>query len=460
MARTQNSNLTKSNQQDDLLQAAAARLQRVSRPARQGAATTPQATEFDRQNDEFLWVPPQKVKLNPRNFRKKFNPEKISSMAQSMKSEGIGVLKPILVRPLQRNLNVPWRSGEDQEGAEEYEDFDGDNRILAAIEAEIPLIPIRVMNISSRLARRINWIANIQKADDYDVAENGDAMATLRADLEEELKEWVEKVNRSSASLARITRRAKSFRWSEKLAPDVPDWVERIFQRTDEFNAKNNQNHQPRVTWDDVGYVAGLGERAIRYLVKIAKLPDDVKDEISEHGLSGQQARAVATLSDPTEQKRLIREIKRRNLNGEQAMERAKEMAGRKKETVYTGTTSENSASDGSASGNSTTSSTPAQAATSVARPPLGAMPSTSAGSSSKASVSTGATSQAELSTPLQLLREGVRVWSEAASLMENGYSDISHELQVERELELMSKQFERIEAAKKRRPKRTAAEK
>lgn len=261
-------------------------------------------------NPDALIVNTSQVFLNPSNSRKTITPElekKIDDIANSMQQTDIGLLQPILVRPRK------WGPSD----IPQYENIAGDCRLMAAQRAGLSKIPIIIKNVDNRTARRINLMENIHRSELGD-ADMGEALVELKNDMQTELDEY----------LATFTKNAPNQKLQgatyEKMKKDFlhcPNWITRLLERYE------NSSKTPKVSWDDVAAEVGFTDpRSIHYYIAISKLSPEILQEIADGNISQHQARAIAQLKDPTQQRALVQQIKEQGLTGPQAAKAAQEL--------------------------------------------------------------------------------------------------------------------------------------
>ena len=340
----------------------------------------------------LVYVDPHRVRLNPQNFRSAFDDEKVESMAASMRLEGIGVIEPVIARPVEIT-----EKGRTDDGCD-YEGVAGDNRILASRRAGVWL-PLLVRHISDRVARRINWIENIQRADELNAVDASNALMQLRRDLEEELAEWTTQLR--SIRGAEPEKPGDEPTYWENAVDDLsglPLWIERVFERA------VRTERRPKVNWEDVGFMSGMQERNLYHWKKVANLEDDVKEEVRQVGLNMHQARAVESLTQKAQQRRLVREIAKNGLSGHQAFDRARDMNG---------------------------------------KPPRAKQPASSLKTSTATVAALAAQKRGEpvvpQGSPHAMLEHGVRLWESASQLLAAGYADPKQNEGIDECLERMS---------------------
>jgi ParB family chromosome partitioning protein len=137
---------------------------------------------------ELLQLPVDAIQPNPRQPRKRFEPEATSGLAASIKHQG--VLQPIVVRPR-------------AEGG--YEIIAGERRWRAAREAGIATMPAVVRDSDDRDALLIGLVENVAR-EGLSPVEEARAYASLLDEFELSLGEVAERVGRSKPSVSNRIR--------------------------------------------------------------------------------------------------------------------------------------------------------------------------------------------------------------------------------------------------------------
>ena len=96
-----------------------------------------------------LLIPVDKIRTNPNQPRKYFDPDELSSLGESIRRNGI--LQPLSVR------------AEDGDG--KYELIAGERRLRAAAESGFDRVPCIVINADSTQAAVYSVIENLQRRD-------------------------------------------------------------------------------------------------------------------------------------------------------------------------------------------------------------------------------------------------------------------------------------------------------
>ncbi len=137
---------------------------------------------------ELLHLPVEAVHPNPRQPRRRFEPEATSGLAASIRHQG--VLQPVVVRP------------RDEGG---YELIAGERRWRAAKEAGAPTIPAVVRHADDRDSLLLGLVENVAR-ENLSPVEEARAYVTLIDEFELTLGDVAERVGRSKPSVSNRVR--------------------------------------------------------------------------------------------------------------------------------------------------------------------------------------------------------------------------------------------------------------
>jgi ParB family chromosome partitioning protein len=137
---------------------------------------------------ELLHLPVETIHPNPRQPRRRFEPEATSGLAASIRAQG--VLQPVIVRSRE---------------AGGYELIAGERRWRAAREAGVPTIPAVVRQAGDRDTLLLGLVENVAR-EDLSPIEEARAYASLVDEFELSLGEVAERVGRSKASVSNRLR--------------------------------------------------------------------------------------------------------------------------------------------------------------------------------------------------------------------------------------------------------------
>ena len=137
---------------------------------------------------ELLHLPVETVHPNPRQPRRRFEPEATSGLAASIRHQG--VLQPVVVRPR-------------PDGG--YELVAGERRWRAAREAGLPTIPAVVRQSDDRDALLLGLVENVAR-ENLSPVEEARAYASLLDEFELSLGDVAERVGRSKPAVSNRVR--------------------------------------------------------------------------------------------------------------------------------------------------------------------------------------------------------------------------------------------------------------
>jgi ParB family chromosome partitioning protein len=137
---------------------------------------------------ELLHLPVEAVHPNPRQPRRRFEPEATAGLAASIRHQG--VLQPIVVRP---------------RPAGGYEIVAGERRWRAAREAGVPTLPALVRQADDRDTLLLGLVENVAR-ENLSAVEEARAYASLIDEFELSLGDVAERVGRSKAAVSNRVR--------------------------------------------------------------------------------------------------------------------------------------------------------------------------------------------------------------------------------------------------------------
>ncbi len=129
----------------------------------------------------------KKVKANPEQPRHTFRNEALNELTASVKEHG--VLQPLLVRPKGKQFQV----------------IAGERRLRAAIAANLPEVPVIILDIGDREALEIALIENLQR-DDLNLIETAEGYKELAEKFDLTQDKIAKRVGKARASVANMLR--------------------------------------------------------------------------------------------------------------------------------------------------------------------------------------------------------------------------------------------------------------
>jgi len=149
--------------------------------------------------ERFLDIPVDQLKPNPLQPRRKWDPESLEELAQSIRDTGI--LQPLIVVP----------------DGETYTIIVGERRWRAAKKIGRPTVPVLVRNLTEAQQHEAMLIENLQR-EDLNPIEIANAFQKMTQDFGLTQEEVAQKVGKDRASVANTLRLLK-------LPPEIQDLI-------------------------------------------------------------------------------------------------------------------------------------------------------------------------------------------------------------------------------------------
>jgi ParB family chromosome partitioning protein len=188
--------------------------------------------------------------------------ESLDSLAESVRKQG--VLQPLLVRPLEDGR---------------YAIVAGERRYRAARMAGLAEVPVQVLKVGEREARRIALVENLQREDLNPYEETLGVLALLEEDLGMSREGVV--------GLLRQMKNAKEGRIRDNVAPKDTQKVEEAFKALG------------RMSW----------ESFIRHRLPLLNLPEDLRRALEVGAIPYTAALELKKVGDEETRHRLMREV-------------------------------------------------------------------------------------------------------------------------------------------------------
>ncbi|AFZ27230.1 ParB-like partition protein [Cylindrospermum stagnale PCC 7417] len=220
--------------------------------------TTPSAT-----------VPIEKIRVNPRQPRRYFDPDKLAQLVESVKQHGI--LEPLLVRPL--------------EGGE-YELVAGERRLRAATEAQLTEVPIISKDLDDKQARQIALIENLQREDLNPIDETEGILELLATELGIDANEIAPILNQAANA------KRRGLELTENVSRQL-ETIESLLATVGRFTAESFRTSR----------------------LPLLNLPDDVLEALRLGKLEYTKARAIAKVKQESDRKYLVNVAISQNLS-------------------------------------------------------------------------------------------------------------------------------------------------
>ena len=145
-------------------------------------------------------LPIERIRNNPRQPRKHFDPDSLAELAESIKANGI--IQPLIVTK--------------SEGSD-YELIAGERRLQAARLAGLDRVPVVIRSVSQREQLQLAIVENIQR-EDLDPIEEANAYQALAEDFELTHQQIAQIVSKDRATVTNSIRLLK-------LVPEVQDLI-------------------------------------------------------------------------------------------------------------------------------------------------------------------------------------------------------------------------------------------
>lgn len=151
-------------------------------------AITVSDKDNSRNEGQIWYIPISKISPNPHQPRKRFAPEELQELAESIKQ--YGVIQPLIV-------------SENQDGG--YELIAGERRLRASTIAGLPTVPAVIRQFSEKNKLEVALIENIQR-ENLDPLEEAFAYKRLLDEFGLSQQEVAEKMNKSRSAIANTVR--------------------------------------------------------------------------------------------------------------------------------------------------------------------------------------------------------------------------------------------------------------
>ncbi len=150
-------------------------------------------------------IPIDSIDANPLQPRRNFDPQSLSELAQSIRSNGI--IQPLVVR----------RAGDRAGDQRRYQLVAGERRLRAARMAELPTVPVVILDIPDDHLLEVTLIENIQR-EDLNPIETAIALSRMTSELHLTAEEVSRRTGKDRTTIINFTRLLQ-------LAPDLQQLV-------------------------------------------------------------------------------------------------------------------------------------------------------------------------------------------------------------------------------------------
>ena len=240
-------------------------------------------------------------KGQPREY---FNEERLQELADNIRE--FGQKQPCLVRAVRARH---------ASNAAEYGLISGERRWRAMKMLGETRILVRVQQTDRRHAFRQAMLDDLT-SEKFSPIERGKGFVRVKAEMEEELKEYIEAADLQDVSTAWNQSHFEKLNrvWKGQL----PKHIERMAQHA--ITAKRT----PKVGWDDVCNVYGFGRSSVASFIRMAELDPKIQEAVTTGILPIRSANLLAGVDNQT-QKTLFREVQRKGLTSDALAERVRE---------------------------------------------------------------------------------------------------------------------------------------
>lgn len=209
------------------------------------------------------------IQLPASQPRRYFDPQKLEELSASIKE--LGILEPLLVRPLPKN---------------NYELVAGERRYRAASMAGLTEVPVIVREMDDTITHQVRLVENLQREDLNPLEETEGILELLGIQLKQSIPEVV-------SLLYRMQNEAKG-----KVTQNV---------------LGNNETQIIKSVFDSVGTISW--ESFVSSRLPLLKLPQNVLEVLRKGRLEYTKARAIARVKDEQTRKELLEVAVKENLS-------------------------------------------------------------------------------------------------------------------------------------------------
>lgn len=234
----------------------------------------------------------EKIKLDPTQPRRYFDPQKLEELAQSIKA--VGILEPLLVRPL-------------EEG--DYELVFGERRFISAGIANLEDIPVVIKEMDDETVRQVRLIENLQREDlnAYEETIGILELLGLRLKVKQDkvisLLNWMGKAKRKKAD--NVIRQDSEEKTGNIVCQDNGEKADNVI-RSKEIEIIES-------IFMGLGRLSPESFRTNR--LPLLNLPQDIQQALSQGKIEYTKARVIAKLKIEDKRKQLLQEAIESNLS-------------------------------------------------------------------------------------------------------------------------------------------------
>ncbi|MBN3960004.1 ParB/RepB/Spo0J family partition protein [Nostoc sp. NMS8] len=216
-------------------------------------------SELTTPENQTQGVKPERIKLDPTQPRRYFDPNKLEELTQSIKM--VGILEPLLVRPL---------------GNGDYELIAGERRLIAAGMADLEEVPVVIKQMDDATVKQVRLIENLQREDLNAYEETIGVLELLVLRLNMSQDEVVSLLNRMDKA---SRKKADNVIRSDEVAI-----VEGVFMAFGKVSPESFRTNR----------------------LPLLNLPNEIQQALSEGKIEYTKARAIAKLKIDEERKELL----------------------------------------------------------------------------------------------------------------------------------------------------------
>ena len=252
-------------------------------------------------------LPISEIELPNSQPRRYFDPEKLESLAKSIKEHGI--LEPLLVRPKEDG---------------KYELVAGERRLKAAQLAGFSQVPVIIKGFSDKETIQIRLIENLQREDLNPLEETEGILELLALRLGGTVEEAAkllqnkEKEQRDNPSHNDVGSEKKEKKNEGDKVDTEEEEAQKQIETIEEVFATTS-----RMSWKSF----------VKNRLPLLKLPEDLLEVLREGKIEYTKAKEINKLKDDETRKKLLEEAIKDNLSLEQIRQKIKELQRKDPET-------------------------------------------------------------------------------------------------------------------------------
>jgi ParB family transcriptional regulator, chromosome partitioning protein len=225
-------------------------------------------SELTTPENQAASIKTERIRLDPTQPRRYFDPKKLEELTQSIKV--VGILEPLLVRPL---------------GNGDYELIAGERRLIAAGMADLEEVPIVIKEMDDATVKQVRLIENLQREDLNAYEETIGILELLVLRLKMSQDEVVSLLNRME--------KANRKKADNVIRSDEVAIVEGVFMAFGKLSPESFRTNR----------------------LPLLNLPDEIQQALSQGKIEYTKARAIAKLKIDEDRKQLLSQAIDNNLS-------------------------------------------------------------------------------------------------------------------------------------------------